>query len=253
MVVYWLEQTEADVPAANDWVSGSEVIRMEALRFAKRRCDWRLGRWTAKRALATYLNLPNELRALADIEICPATSGAPEAFVANRPAPVVISLSHRDGLAACAIAPQDTLLGCDLEVVEPRSDAFVADYFTSEEQCFLACLPEKDRFHAVALFWSAKESALKALRLGLRVDTRTLTVSLKGRDWECWNHTKGPYIVCGERTVVRWYPLQVRYIDGQVFHGWWQSSGDFLGTLVATPAPLPPVLLRTERQHQVSA
>jgi len=29
-------------------------------------------------------------------------------------------------------------IGCDLEVVEPRSDAFVADYFTSEEQALIA-------------------------------------------------------------------------------------------------------------------
>jgi 4'-phosphopantetheinyl transferase len=253
MAVYWLEQAEADVPATNHWVSGSEAIRMEALRFAKRRCDWRLGRWTAKRALAAYLNLPNDLRALADIEICPAPSGAPEAFVANQPAPVVISISHRNGVAACATAPQGTLLGCDLEVAEPRSDAFVADYFTSAKQSFLACLPEKDRFRVVALFWSAKESALKALRLGLRVDTRTLTVNLRDRDWEYWDFTERPHMVCGKRTVVRWHPLQVRYVDGQEFHGWWQSSGDFLGTLVAVPAPLPPMLLEIERQHQMSA
>jgi 4'-phosphopantetheinyl transferase len=203
--------------------------------------------------LAAYLNLPNDLRALADIEICPAPSGAPEAFVANQPAPVVISISHRNGVAACATAPQGTLLGCDLEVAEPRSDAFVADYFTSAEQSFLACLPEKDRFRVVALFWSAKESALKALRLGLRVDTRTLTVNLRDRDWEYWDFTERPHMVCGKRTVVRWHPLQVRYVDGQEFHGWWQSSGDFLGTLVAVPAPLPPMLLEIERQHQMSA
>ena len=55
---HWLEQTEADLPAANDWLSAGERLRLDGMRFAKRHADWRLGRWTAKRALAAYLNLP---------------------------------------------------------------------------------------------------------------------------------------------------------------------------------------------------
>ena len=86
------------------------------MRFAKRRDDWRLGRWTAKRALAAYLNLPSNPQTLADIEIRPAPSGAPEVFVANKPAAVTISLSHRGGVAACAVAPSGMELGCDLEM-----------------------------------------------------------------------------------------------------------------------------------------
>ena len=79
MDVCWLEQTEADVPAENDWLNASEAARLNAMRFAKRRADWRLGRWTAKRALAVCLNLPFDRRALAGIEIRSAPSGAPEA------------------------------------------------------------------------------------------------------------------------------------------------------------------------------
>ena len=50
MHVYWLEQTEANVPEDNTWLSPREVAFADRLRFAKRRADWRLGRWTAKRA-----------------------------------------------------------------------------------------------------------------------------------------------------------------------------------------------------------
>ena len=102
MNVYWLEQTEADVPAENDWLSASEMLRLSGLRFAKRRDDWRLGRWTAKRALAACLSLAAHPRVLAKIEIRPAPSGAPEAFVADKPAEVTISLSHRAGIGLCA-------------------------------------------------------------------------------------------------------------------------------------------------------
>ena len=101
--VYWLEQTEADVPAENDWLSARESVRLSGLRFAKRRADWRLGRWTAKCAVASFLNLSTDAQGLAQIEIRPASSGAPEVFVANEPAAVAISISHSSGAAACAV------------------------------------------------------------------------------------------------------------------------------------------------------
>ena len=55
MEVYWLEQSEGDVPTTDDWLSPDEVVRLSTMRIAKRRSDWRLGRWTAKNALAVYL------------------------------------------------------------------------------------------------------------------------------------------------------------------------------------------------------
>lgn len=62
MDVYWLERSAADLPAQNDWLSASDRTRLDGMRFAKRRDDWRLGRWTAKLAVAAYLNLPTDLQ-----------------------------------------------------------------------------------------------------------------------------------------------------------------------------------------------
>ena len=230
MEVYWLEQTEAEMPAENDWLSKGEMVRLDGMRFAKRRADWRLGRWTAKCAVAAYLDLPGDRRSLTDIEIRPAPSGAPEVFVGNKPAAVSISLSHRSGIAACAVAPSGAALGCDLETIEPLSDAFVADYFTDEEQELVAQAHAADRFRIVALVWSGKESALKALHEGLRLPAHSVTVSpLDGR------------YLGGDGTS--WRPLQVRCADGQVFQGWWQRTGNLLRTLVASPPPVPPIPL----------
>jgi 4'-phosphopantetheinyl transferase len=228
--VYWLEQSEADVPKEDDWLSASEAVRLKSMRFAKRRADWRLGRWTAKRALALSLNMPRHPKALAGIEIRPAQSGAPEVFLANQPAWVTVSLSHRGGSAVCAVALSGAALGCDLEIIEPRSDAFMADYFTAEEQAWVAQESVADRSRLLALLWSGKESALKALREGLRLDTRCVTVSL----------VEAPQ--SGDANG--WRPLHVRYGDGQTFHGWWQHTGDLLRTLVAAPPPGPPILLK---------
>ena len=226
--VSWLEQTGGDVPAADDWLSAGETVRLRGMRFAKRRGDWRLGRWTAKRAVSFYLDLPADPRSLARIEIRAAPSGAPEVFLGDEPAPATISISHREGRAACAISGPETALGCDLEIVEPRSEGFAADYFTAVEQELLARASAADRLRVLALLWSGKESVLKALRVGLRLDTRCVTVdpfvgqSSSGNDWR---------------------PLRAQY-EGQDFHGWWRQTDNLVRTMVAAPLPAAPLTYR---------
>ncbi len=229
VTVYWLECSQADVPAGDDWLNASEALRQSSLGFVRRRADWRLGRWTAKHAVAACLNLPGEPEALQKIEIHVARDGAPEVILSNRPAAVSISLSHRAGFAICAISLAGGALGCDLEMTEPHSREFAADYFTTEEQVFVGGVSEPDRSRLLSLLWSAKESALKALRMGLRVDTRQLAVTLEDAD------------SLGFDT---WFPLHVRYSSERIFHGWWQRSGELLRTLVADPPPDRPVRLK---------
>lgn len=225
--VYWLEQTEVDVPLENSWLSAREQVHLAGLRVAKRAADWRLGRWTAKCALAACLDLP---ATLAQIEIRPSPSGAPEAFVNGCPVGASISISHRAGMAICAVAPAGVMLGCDLEAIEPHSEAFIADYFTPEEQALLAASPAQDRLRLLAVLWSAKESTLKALREGLRLDTRSVSVSP---------------IAVPLPPQATWQPLQVRQSGGHTFSGWWQYTADTVRTLVAAPSPHAPVTLES--------
>jgi 4'-phosphopantetheinyl transferase len=233
MNVYWLEQTEADAPAQDDWLSVSELLCLNGMRIAKRRSDWRLGRWTVKRAVAAYLNVPCHRRALALIEVRRTPSGAPEVSFVNQPAVAAISISHRGGRAVCAVTSYGGALGCDLEMIEPRSDGFVADYFTDEEQVMVARASPADRFRLLALLWSGKESALKALRAGLQLDTRCVEV--------------GPLNTLPQPDDLNsWCPLRVRYTNGQIFSGWWQQSGNLLRSMVAAPPPIPPILLTTQ-------
>ena len=182
---------------------------MADFRVAKRRSDWRLGRWTAKLAVAAHLGASN----LADIEIRAAPSGAPEAFYHGGLADVSISISHRGGVAACVTSPPGVALGCDLEIVEPRIDAFTTDYFTEEEQAGVA--RSSDRFRTLALLWSAKESALKALRTGLTVDTRSVKVKLEGLSSQ------------------RWQPMTIECAGGPGLFGRWDSEREWVRTVAA--------------------
>ena len=226
--VYWLEQTEASVPADNDWLSLRESAVLDGMRFAKRRADWRLGRWTAKCAVASFLDSSPDARALAEIEIRPAQSGTPVVFIANGPAAITVSISHRSGSAICAVAMSGVDLGCDQEVIEPRSEAFVADYFTEDERALVARACEAERCQLVTLLWSAKESALKALREGLRLDTRSVDVSS----------------VDGAVDLNGWRPLRI-CADGRSFQGWWQKSHGMVRTFVADPPSGSPILLQS--------
>ena len=40
MDVYWLEQTESDVPPGNEWLSGNEIIVLEGLHVAAETRRW---------------------------------------------------------------------------------------------------------------------------------------------------------------------------------------------------------------------
>jgi phosphopantetheinyl transferase len=216
MNVYWLEQTQADVPPDDDWLGPAELDRLSRMLVPKRRDDWRLGRWIAKHAGAERLGMPADPHSLANIEIRASVSGAPEIFVSNRRADVTISLSHRGGIGLCAVAPAGIALGCDLELIEPHSDAFLADYFTVEEQQFVTQAAASEKFQLLALLWSAKESALKALHAGLRLDTHCVTVErIRSFDLNGWN------------------ALRVHHAGGQVFDGWWRCADGTVRTLVA--------------------
>ena len=222
--IHWLTQTERDPPVGEEWLTAGEQATLARLHVAKRRSDWLLGRWTAKRALAAYLGCVSRLGRL---EIPAAESGAPEVFLDGEAVPLSLSLSHAAGRGLCAITAAGVALGCDLERIEPRSRAFVADYFTDDEQRLIAAAPASDRACIVTLLWSAKESALKALREGLRLDTRSVAAT-----------------IAGECAVDGWDPLSVHHGDsGRIFQGWWRRDGGCVMTIVADPAPRLPISL----------
>jgi len=244
MEIWWLEQSLAEAPAANDWLSPGEKLRLDAMRFPKRRADWRLGRWTAKRAVAAYLNVACDPDMLTRIEIRSALSGAPEVFLDNHPATVSVSITHRAGVAACAVAPSEITIGCDLELVEPRSDAFLADYFTAGEQAFVMRVPSEKRVVFSNLLWSAKESALKALKVGLRLDTRCVEVSLRETAAEdpLKDATSASFYDTPPQ-IRNWHPLTVTHADSQCLEGWWQSAGELVRTIVTDPSTGAPRFL----------
>jgi 4'-phosphopantetheinyl transferase len=234
--MYWLEQRASDVPRSDAWLAECEAARLGTMRVPKRRADWRLGRWTAKQAVGAYLGFrcPGQL---SRIEIRVRPSGAPEVWVGHRPASFSISISHCSGVGLCAISPEGTQAGCDLEAVEPRSAAFLRDYFTEEEQSRVCAAPESERVQLVTLLWSAKESVLKALGAGLRLDTRSVAV----------------LSVNEPAPADEWRRFCISFA-GECFRGWWSIEGGLIRTLAGRGgADSPPQILSTAPILSISA
>ncbi len=189
--------------------------------FEKRRRDWKLGRWTAKQAVRCCLELSQ--RAPSAVEIIAAPDGAPEAFLDGKPAPLSISISHSARMALCVVSKMGIRLGCDLEEVRSQEAGFAADYFTSGELALVDRAGPGDRDLFVMLIWSAKESVLKALRHGLRRDTRSVEV--------CVPAASG----------VGWRPLSALDLEAShTFHGWWRTREGLVHTIAAdVPSKLP--------------
>ena len=95
----WTARWQADVPLGDAWLSARERAVQAALRVARRRADWRLGRWTAKAAVGGVCGVGPER-----VEVLAAPDGAPEPFVDGRPVALSLSISHRAGHALAVVS-----------------------------------------------------------------------------------------------------------------------------------------------------
>lgn len=214
----WLTRSLADVPAGDGWLSARERTTLAGLRAPARRASWRLGRWAAKAAVSTWSGVP-----LDEVEIVSLEDGAPEALVDGGRAATAISLSHRKERALAVVADRPAAVGCDLELIEPRSPAFVSTWLAPAERAQLAAVGEQGRAALANLIWTAKEAAAKARHEGLRLDVGHAVVEL---EWEPADDGA-------------WRELRVRWErDGLTAHGWWRQEPVWVFALVSEP-PTP--------------
>ena len=229
--MWWLAHGEHDAPSSNEWLSPHERAHLASIRFTKRRDEYVTRRWTTKQAIATVLDIERSPQALSRIEIRHRESGAPYVQLDGAKADVDVSMSDRSGWAVCLVGPPGTMasgtVGVDLEVVEPRTARFVADYFTPAERAYVGTLPSDRHDEAANLIWSAKEAALKVQQVGLRVDTRTVEVD-----------------ITGDHRVDGWSAMTVTGHESQM-PGWWRRCGVFLLTIAFSQPADPPQLLPT--------
>ncbi len=114
-------------------------------------------------------------------------------------------------------------LGCDLELIEPREGNFLDSFFTVEEMAAVRALREREVAQEDILttaIWSGKEAVLKALREGLRIDTRRITCRFEQfaappQEW-------APFSVVVDDRLADQFP--------GVWSGWWRVTDQFVLT-----------------------
>ncbi len=236
--VGWLIQSRAEVPAGEWWLGADERLVLGRLRFERRRADWRLGRWTAKAAVGAWLQAVRERTGVApgagdappqSIEILAGADGAPEAWYGGGRLLLSVSLSHREGRGLAVVTGGARSAGCDLEVIETRSDAFIREWLSPSEQRRIWNRPAGERALVANLIWTAKEAAAKVRHEGLRLDVRHAVVSTSG--------------ISGPATEY-WRPLRVDWPDDTpATSGWWRVEPGWVMTVAGEPAPAPPDVL----------
>jgi 4'-phosphopantetheinyl transferase len=216
----WLARGEHQVPRGDGWLTPAEQARASAMRFTKRRNEYRLRRFAGKAAVAAAVGLPDDPPSLGRIGVLNRWTGAPYVQVDGADLGMDVSLTDRAGWAVCLVGADLAAVGCDLEIVEPRSEGFVTDFLTPAEQSLVRATPGADGPEAMAnLIWSAKESALKVLRTGLRADTRSVQIAVAD-----------PALVGA--AGAGWHSL-VASAGERDFPGWWRRDGGFVLTLVS--------------------
>jgi 4'-phosphopantetheinyl transferase len=252
-MIHWLLQSVDSCPeiAGGNAPAGllceEERQRLGTLKVDKRRRDWLLGRWTAKHLVQGYLSEtegfapPLDLIQIANEEdgspyclLRPQNGGTPQRLGAS------LSISHSHGYSFCALCRElDTTtdeedsargeppasirweLGCDIEWIERREQNFVSDFFTAQELRDVMGTPVEQRDCRVTAIWSAKESVLKSLRTGLRIDTRRIVCRFEPHDLTpaAWS----PFTVMVDGGLVEQFP--------GAWYAWWQVQQGFVFTM----------------------
>jgi len=237
--VYW--NLVQGLPSRDvDFLSPVEKKRLSQMRFARRRQSFQLGRWATKQLLQMHpacTNLPS-----ASITIANHPAGGPYMQIGDRNLDGCISISHRENEAVSAMVIDPGMaVGIDLEVVEERGRIFVEDFFTSQESTRIDLLPEEEKPMAVTRTWSAKEAVLKAVGVGLRVDSRAVSInpSQRASSYDGWS----PLDASGSA------------LENCACRVWWRSSGQYVLTLAITakkdfPNEFEPLLLEHVPQFE---
>ncbi|MEP7073186.1 MAG: hypothetical protein ABI727_03310 [Nitrosospira sp.] len=140
------------------WFTASEELRYKRFVRAQRQRQFFIGRVLLRLALSKLLGVSTDMLSLTE-----QPSRAPLLTLSNQLLTTPgFSLSHSGDWIACAVSAS-TMLGLDVEVVNPMRDIFgmANQAFDSEEVIRLYDLPEEERIIAFHHLWVEKEARYK--------------------------------------------------------------------------------------------
>ena len=158
---YQLEVVDlTSLPPADTVLNKQEWAFYQTLKLPKRKTEWLGGRLALKKLLVAQRG-----GALTDFEILvPGGIGRPTVKRGGEEITLPFSLTHSNGYAVAAVAPEAKYIGIDLEKVAHRMAVWKKDFFHADE-----LTGESDEF--LTALWTQKEAAVKLLGVGLAVNS----------------------------------------------------------------------------------
>ena len=196
-MAYQLEVVDLNsLPPVHTVLSGAENVFYKTLKLPKRKTEWLGGRLALKRLLAAHFHC-----ALTEFTVlAPGGVGKPVIVAGDKILNIPFSITHSNGFAVAALAPDARFIGIDLEQIAPRIAAWKNDFFHPAE---LTC--EDDAF--LTSLWTQKEALVKLLGAGLTVNSRDVRVEdnqpqFSGRALELYNALGAPQIMLETRPLL---------------------------------------------------
>ncbi len=184
------------LPPAHTVLCEIELDFYNALKIQKRKTEWLGGRFALKKLLAAHTG-----RALTGFAIlAPGGVGKPVVTAAGEEINLPFSITHSNGFAVAAIAPDAKYIGIDLEKIAPRITAWKDSFFRPAELA-----QQDDEF--LTRLWTQKEAVVKLLGAGLTINTQDVRIvggsaQFSGRALEIYNTLGAPKISLQTTTLV---------------------------------------------------
>ena len=203
-MAYQLEVVDLQtLPPATSVLSEREAAFFQTLKLPKRKTEWLGGRLALKRVVSAHVRLPIQA-----IEILPhAENGKPQLLIGGKRSMLPFSITHSNGYAVAAIAPQAQYIGIDLEKIAPRINAWKTDFFHPTE-----LTGEGDEF--LTTLWTQKEAIVKLLGTGLAINSFEVrcvngTPQFFGRALQIYQSLGSPAITLETRTLLEGFAFSV--------------------------------------------
>jgi 4'-phosphopantetheinyl transferase len=171
----WLIEEDPDFFQANLSLEPAEAQELALLK-GLRRLEWLTARWLLDKMSQTAERLP-----LAK------DSFSKPFFPGNDR--LICSLSHSQGKVGVLLLeldrpvdPEKDRYGCDIQVLVDKIRAIAPKFTNEAEKAILEKLGEKQRFEALHLLWTAKESLYKAY--GLKSLDFRANIFVEGLEWD---------------------------------------------------------------------
>lgn len=177
---YVFKFEELNLEDIKTYLSDFEIVRLNKFNFIKDKYLYAMSRMLLKKIISKKLNV--EIR---DIVLDYTLKGKP--YLIKPSNKLFFNISHTEGTIAIVIAPFE--VGVDVENIKTRifSDNIINYVFHEDEKILIN--KHKDQNFMKFLFWTRKESLLKAIGVGLIDNISSINSSLTnnylfGKSWK---------------------------------------------------------------------